>query len=102
VLHLAEIPLAHAQQHGAIELRVAADEVVDAGVERAAILVVPGLRRLVAIGDEHRLAVPVLPLARQEIAALQQQDARAGRREGVRKRAAARAGSNDDDVVAVF
>jgi hypothetical protein len=49
----------------------------------------------------HRFRIPVLLLARDEIAALDDEDAGAGIGKGVGERAAARAGPDDDDVVAV-
>src|SRR5215813_13002899 len=43
--------------------------------------------------------VPVVPLSGQEIAALEQQDALAGRCEPIGERTAAGAGANDDHVI---
>src|SRR6516225_5050456 len=43
--------------------------------------------------------VPVVPLSWQEIAALEQQDALAGRREPIGERAAAGAGADNDHVI---
>src|SRR5208337_5176603 len=75
---------------------------MDTRMERLAVLVVPGLLRLVFVGDEHRLAVPVVALARQEVAALQQQDAGTARRQRMGERSPAGPGADDDDVVAVL
>ena len=96
---LAEIPLAQPQEDGAVELRIAPDVVVDARMERLAVLVVPSLPGLVLVVDEHGLAVPVVLLARQVAAPFQQQDSLAGRGQLVSKRATASAGADDDDVV---
>ena len=65
-------------------------------------LVVPGFRRLVPVRAEHRLAAPILLLARQEIAAFEDQDAFAGRGQAMGERAAAGAAADDDDVVTVM
>src|SRR5262249_57941949 len=44
---LAEILLAQAEQRGAVEFGVAADVIMDAGMESPTVLAVPGLPRLV-------------------------------------------------------
>ena len=75
VLQLAEVLLAQPVERRAVELRRAADEVVDLRLERLAVLVVPGVRRDVAVVDEDVLREPVLRLARQPVAALEQEDA---------------------------
>ena len=71
----AEISFPQAQQDGAVHLGVAADPVMDARVERLAVLVMPGLSRLVAVLGENRVGAPVFPHARQVIAAFEDQDA---------------------------
>src|SRR6516164_3636364 len=63
VPHRCEILLAQPQQYRPIHLGIAADPVMNAGTERAALLVAPGLARLVAFLAEHRLGIPILPLA---------------------------------------
>src|SRR4029453_8414769 len=83
------------------ELRRAHDEVVHLRLERLVLLVVPRVRRDVAVLDEHVPGEPVLNLAREPVAALEQQDALAGRREMPRKRSAAGTGTDDHDVVRV-
>ena len=65
-------------------------------------VVVPRVRRDVAVVDEDVLREPVLRLARQPVAALEQQDALARRGEVAGQRAAAGAGADDDHVVAVI
>src|SRR5262245_12531388 len=47
VYDLTEILLAQAEQRGAVEFGVAADVIMDAGMESPTVLVVPGLLRLV-------------------------------------------------------
>src|SRR5471030_498299 len=96
---LAEIGLAQTQQRGAIKLGVAADVVVYAGMEGFAVLVVPGFPGLILGLHEDGLRIPVVLLAPQEVAALDQQDALAAGRQAVRQRAAAGAAADDDDVV---
>jgi hypothetical protein len=50
---------------------------------------------------EHGERIPILPLARQIIAALEQQDALAGGSEAMRERAATGATANDDEIVMI-
>ena len=57
--------------------------------------------RHVAAVDEHVLCEPVLGLARQPVAALEQQDALARRRQPMYERAPAGAAADDDHVVSV-
>ena len=101
VPHDPEIALAQPQQHRAVHLGIAADPIVDAGMERLAVFVVPGLVRLVAFAGEYRFAAPVLPLARQIIAAFEDQDPLAGGGEAVREGSASGAAADDDDVVTI-
>ena len=101
VLHFVEVALAQAEQGGAIHLGVAADVVVQARMERLALGAVPGLGGLVLAIDEHRLAAPVLLLARQIVAALDQQDAPAGGRQAMGERCAAGAGADDNKVIVI-
>src|SRR6185312_9419130 len=99
MLNLAEIPLTQPEEDGSVELRIAADEVLLMWLEGLSVLVVPDLVRQVAVLQEDLSAVPVLRLARQVAATLQQQDALARWCQLVRKRPAARTGTDDDDVV---
>ena len=101
VLELAEVALSQPVQGSAVELGRSAHEVVDLGLERLAVLVVPRVRGDVPVVDEDRLGVPVLHLARQPVAALQDQDPLPGRCEPVCEGAAARSRTHDDDVVLV-
>ena len=88
-------------QGGAVELRLAAHVVVDARRERLALVVVPGVLGDVAVLDEDLVGVPVLDLARQPVAALEEEDPEARRGEVPGERPAAGAAADDDDVVVV-
>jgi hypothetical protein len=101
VANLVEVALTQTEENRAVELRVAAHEVLLVGAEGIAVLVDPLLAAEVALLEKHLLGVPVLGLAWQVTAALEQQDALAGGGEAVRERPAARAGADDDDVVVV-
>ena len=96
-----EVALTQTEEDRAVELRVAADEVLLVRAEGIAVLVDPLLAAEVALLEEHLLGVPVLGLAGRVTAALEQQDALAGGGEAVGERPAARAGADDDDVVVV-
>jgi hypothetical protein len=99
VLELPEILLAQPVQSGAVALGRAADVVVHLRMEGRAVRVVPGVRRDVAVVHEHILGPPVLRLARQPTAALEQQDPLARWRQAVDERTAARAAADHDHVV---
>ncbi len=101
VAQLAEVLFAHPVQRRAVQLGGAPDVVVDLRLEGLAGGVIPGVGGDVAVLDEHVGGRPVLRLAGQPVAALEQQDALARRREVARERAAARAAADDDDVVGV-
>src|SRR5690242_5496629 len=101
VLQLTEVLLAQAVQRGAVQLRRASDEVVNLRLKGLAVGVVPRVFGDVAVVDEHVAGKPVLRLTRKPVAALEQQDLLARRCEMPGKRPAARAGSDDDDVVVV-
>ena len=101
VAELSEVLLAEAIERGAVELRRAADEVVHLRLERLALLVVPGVRRDVPVLDEHVAREPVLNLAREPVAALEQQDALSRRRKVPGERPAARTRADDHHVVRV-
>ena len=78
VPQLAEVRLAQAEQRGAVELGVAAHRVVRVRMQIAACRVLPDLFRLVSAVDVHCPRVPVLLLAADVIAPLEQQDALPG------------------------
>src|SRR6185437_14138135 len=97
--YFAEVAIPQPQQYGAIDLAVAAHEVMKSRVKRLPVGTVPGLLGLVAGIDEHRLSIPVLAFARQIAAALQKQNALARPGETPGHGSAAGSGSNDDHVV---
>src|SRR5215469_12244374 len=70
---LAEILAAQAVQRGAEQLGRAANEVVHLRLKWPAVAVVPGVRGYVAILVEYRGRVPVLRLAPEPVAALEDQ-----------------------------
>src|SRR5215469_807335 len=74
---------------------------MDLRLKGLAIGVVPRILRDVAVLDEDRVSVPVLQLARQEVTALEQQDALARLSQRIGKRPTACAAPNDDHVVVV-
>jgi hypothetical protein len=98
VADLAEVALAEPEEDRAVHLRVAADVVLGVRTERDTVLVVPLLLRDVALLAEDLTRVPVLGLARQVAAPLEDQHAQAGRSEPVGERAAPRAAPDDDHV----
>ena len=98
---LAEVLLAKAVERGSVELRRAADEVVDLRLERLPLRVVPGVLRDVAVVDEDVVHAPVRRLASQPVAALEQEDPLSGRGEMAREGAAPGPGPDDHDVVGV-
>ena len=89
-----------AVEHAAPELRVAADVVVRVRPELVPALVEPALAGLIAQMLPDRLRTPVLVFLRDEVAALENQDARGAVRQRVGHGPAARAAADDDDVVA--
>ena len=101
VLHGIEVVLAKAEQRRAVDLRVAADAVMQAGVKRLAVFAVPGLGGLIATVDEDLARTPVRGLARQVVAAFDDENALAFRGDSLRQRGAARSASDDDQVVVV-
>ena len=99
MLELAEVLLAEAVQRRAIHLGGAAHEVVHVRLERRAVAVVPGVRGDIAPVHEHVAGLPVLRLAGEPVAALEQQDALARRGEMANQRAATGAAPDHDHVV---
>ena len=98
MLPLAEIFLAKPVERGAVHLRRPADKVMDARLKWLAVLVAPYVGRHVAILDEDLLGDPILRLAREEVAALQEQDLLARRGQMANQRAAAGAATDNDHV----
>ena len=101
VSNLTEILLTKPQQGRAINLRIAADVILNAGKERLAVLVIPGLFGPVLGFDKDRLGIPVVFLARQVAAAFEKQNPFPRRRQMVSQRSSAGSRSDDDDVVTI-
>src|ERR1700682_5266791 len=100
MLDHSEVPLAEPGKAGAVDLGVAADDVVHPGMEFASGSVEPLFRRLVPAVNEHRLRGPVLLLPRQPLAPLQYEDIDAPPRKRECGRAAAHPGADDDHFCA--
>ena len=96
---LFEIALTQPEERRAIHLGIAADEVMELRAEGAPLGVDPCFGGLVPAIDEDRLRAPVRFLARQIVAAFEDQDALSGRGKRLGKRSAAGAASDDDQVV---
>ena len=96
---LAEVFAAQAEQGSAVNFGVAADAIVQAGMEGPAVAAVPGFHRLILAVDKNRFRAPVVALALEIVAALQEQDAFAGRGKTQRQCPATGAGTDDDEVV---
>src|SRR5215475_7472505 len=96
---LPEILLAQAKQCRAVHLGIAAYPIVDPGVERVAILAVPGLFRLIPCIDEDGGRIPIFSFTWQKVTAFQEQDPLTARRKSMGEGDSPRTGANDDDVV---
>ncbi len=72
VLQLAEVLAPQPVERRAVHLRGAANEVVHLRLKRLAALILPRLRRDVAVPHEHVFREPVLRLSAQPVAAFQQ------------------------------
>src|ERR1041384_4953105 len=90
-----KILFAQPEQRRAIDLRVAADEITEAGPDFTAVLVEHHLGRIIL---ERAVIIPIVLLARQERPAFEHEDALAARREAMQQRPPARARADDDDV----
>ena len=99
--HLAEVRFAHAQERRAVELGVAAHEIVRAGLELVALAVQPALGVVVAAFEHRRLGAPVLCFTLHVVATLHDQDALAGPGQCPGQRAATGAAADDQDVPVV-
>src|SRR5580698_4236284 len=73
MLDLAEVPWAQPVQRSPVQLGGAADVVMHLRLERLAVSVEPRFRRHVPAVYENRAGIPVIGLAWQEVAPLQQQ-----------------------------
>src|SRR5205814_1399249 len=98
VLDRAEVLLSEARETRSVHLRVAADDVVHSGPERAAGAVQPPLRGAVAAVDEDGPRRPILRFARQALPPLQHEHVDASPRQRERGRPAAHARADDHDV----
>ena len=65
MLDFIEVALAQPQEHPAIDLAVAADEIMQAGTKSPTVGTIPGLVGLISCVDEDSLAVPIFAFARQ-------------------------------------
>src|SRR6516225_9224822 len=90
---------AEPHQSGAIELRVAADEIVRPGHEFIPLDVPPRFNIVVSAVAHDCPGIPILLFPRDEISALEEQYLLPRWSEPISKRAASCSGSNDDDVV---
>src|SRR5262249_14531556 len=96
---LPEILLAQAKQCRAVHLGIATHPIVDPGMERTAILAVPGLFRLILCIDEDSGGIPIFSFPWQKVTTFQEQDLLTAGGAPVRGGASPRAGADDDDVV---
>src|SRR5262249_39045236 len=96
----AEVLSTQPEQRGAVELGVAPDPVVGVGMERLALRRPPYLLGAVLALEVDRPRAPVVLLAGDVVAPLEEQDALAGRRQAVGRCAPAGAGADDDHVEA--
>jgi len=99
VLDLSEVLPAQAEKRRAVELRMRPRSSC-MRVERFSAPVVPHLLGVVVTLDIDRARIPVALFAGHKVSALEHQDPLPGRRERMHQRPTARAGSDDDDVVA--
>src|SRR5262249_21390980 len=98
VAELTEVLFAQAIERGPVHLGGAAYEVVNFRLEGLAARVIPSIRRDVAVIHEHLGRVPVLWLAREPVAALEQEDALARGCEVAREGAPACPRPDDDHI----
>src|SRR5438552_7289966 len=99
MLDLTEILPAQPEQCRAVEFGISAHVVIRMRMERLSIFVAPFFFRLILALHIDRARIPVGLLAGNIVAALQNENAFASRRERVHKRSAACAGPDDDHVV---
>src|SRR5207245_4628512 len=99
MLDLAEVLSAQAEERRTIEFGISADVVVRVRVQGLSILVSPFFFRLILAFNIDRARIPVRLLARNIIAAFQNENAFPRGRQAVNERSAACAGSHDDYVV---
>ena len=97
----AEVFGAEAEERGAVDLGLAADEVGLLGVEVVVVLVEPDVFGVVAVVEEDGGGVPVEFFLGEKRAALENENALAGLGEMEGEGSAAGSGSDDDGVVLV-
>src|SRR5690349_19983818 len=83
VSHVAEVSLAHAEQRGAVPLRVAADVVTRMRMKRLDGLVAPDFLRVVLRLPDNDCGIPLVLLALHVVAPLDEKNPFAGWREFV-------------------
>ena len=98
---LVEIALTQPEQRRSIHLGISADEIMELRAESAPLGVDPCLGGLVSAVDEDGLRAPVRFLARQIVAAFEDQDALSGRGKRLSKRSAAGSAADDDHIIAL-
>src|SRR5207245_2637111 len=101
VLQFAKIFLAQTEQGGPVKLGISAHVVVGVWMQVFTVLVMPLLVRVVLGVDVDGFRTPVVFLARHVVAALQYQDAFAGRRQMIGQRSSAGSCANDDYVITI-
>ena len=102
VLNHAEVFGPHAEHRGAVDLGLATHEIRLLGMERFAVLVLPGLFGVVTIVEENGGRVPVELLLRHEWTALQNENVLARLGQMQSQRSASRSGTNDNRVIFVL
>src|SRR6516162_9431331 len=100
-MHNSEIFVAEAKQCGSIKLRVAANVIVRVRMERLALGIVPMLLGLILTFEVHQLRIPIGFLARNEVAALENEDLLPRRSQAMCQRSPAGTASNNDDVIMI-
>src|SRR5947209_8543663 len=101
MMQLPKVLPAKSKQRRPIHLGRPADKVMRPRLKRLAGLVIPRVLGDVTIVAEHLRSIPVLLLTRQELTALQQEDALPRRSELVCESSPASAGADDDNVVVI-
>ena len=99
VIYFIEVTLAEAQQDAAVDLAIATDKIMKSGMKFLSLRVILGVRRLITRIRKDGLAVPIFPLPRQIIAALQEEDALSCLCQPPGHGAPAWARANDDHII---
>ncbi len=93
-----KILLAKSQQGSAVDFCIAANVILNTGMECVSVLVVPGFLGLILRFKKHGTGIPVVLFSRQVVAPFQKQNAFAGWSEMVGERSATSSRADDDDV----